>query len=250
MERSAYRRYFELETSHFWRVAKRRLVLEWLGRYAPAGDGLRILDIGGACSVIPTELARWGEVEVLEGDEDTVRFAREAMGVNIHQAWFPDDVPVKGPYDAVTMLDVLEHMPDDAKSLRSARELLKPNGILLCTVPALKWLWSEHDVALHHHRRYSRGELVRALDLAGFRVERVSYYTSLLLPALALQRLASGLRRALAGRASGQPQYDVRPPGLGLNRLFGWVMSAERLWLRVASLPVGSSIIAVCYRRG
>ncbi len=246
MDRSAYRRYFELERSHFWRIAKRRLVLNWLGRHAPAGASLRVLDIGGACSVIPKDLDRWGRVEVLEGDEDTVRLARAQLGIDVHHAWFPDRIPVQGPYDVITMVDVLEHMPDDVRSLRHARDLLRPGGVLLCTVPALKWLWSDHDVALHHYRRYTRRGLLHALGSAGLRVERISYYTSLLLPALALQRLASRLVRRRTGES---PQYDVRPPGFGLNRLFGRLMSIERWWLGFSTLPLGSSLIVVCRRQ-
>ncbi|MBM3315443.1 methyltransferase domain-containing protein, partial [candidate division WOR-3 bacterium] len=189
VDRTAYDRFFELEARHFWRIAKRRLVLEWLARYRPARAGLRILDVGGACSLITRELGRFGSVECIEADAATVAVARERLGVNIRQGLFPG-VALEGRFDVITMLDVLEHIDDDLAALRAARALLKDDGLLLLTVPALPWLWSDHDVALHHHRRYLKRELVTIVERAGFDVGRCSYYTSLLLPFLVLQRLA------------------------------------------------------------
>lgn len=238
MERSAYDRFFELEQHHFWRRAKRQLVLEWAQRYLPQRPDRHILDIGGACSLITKELERFGAVECLEADAATVELARERLGINIRQGSFPDDLP-EGRFDVITMLDVLEHIEDDQGALSAARQLLSPGGLLLITVPALRWLWSSHDLALHHYRRYVRSELVSLLKETGFRILRVSYYTSLLLPALACQRLTTKLHTR-----TGTPQYDVKVPLPPINRLFGALMSAERRLLRRISLPVGSSLIA------
>lgn len=240
MDRSAYDGFYELEGRHFWRIAKRRLVLQWLARYRPDRAGLRILDVGGACSLITKELGRFGAVECLEADPATVAFAREKLGVNIRPGRFPD-APLEGRFDVVTMFDVLEHIADDLAALRAARGLMKDNGLLLVTVPALPWLWSDHDVALHHHRRYLKRELTTVLERAGFEVERCSYYTSLLLPFLALQRLAGRLKKRRAA-----PTYDVRVPFAPVNLAFGVVMWKERLLLRFTDLPVGSALIAAC----
>jgi SAM-dependent methyltransferase len=242
LDRSAYDRFFALETTHFWRIAKRRLVLNWLRRYGPAAGGLRLLDIGGACSLIPKELEHWGEVQVIEVDADTVQFARTKLGLDVRKGRFPDDVPVQGPFDVVTMFDVLEHIEDDEASLRVAGDLLEPDGLLLVSVPALRWLWSDHDVVLHHHRRYTRGELVAKLDAAGFKVERVSYYTGLLLPALVAERMAGKLRSSITGKH--KTEYDVNPPPGLLNGLFGLTMSFERWMLGWTDCWLGSSLIA------
>jgi len=247
MERSAYDRFFALETTHFWRIAKRRLVLDWLRRYGPPAGGLRLLDIGGACSLIPKELEHWGEVQVIEVDPETVQFARTRLGLDVREGRFPDNVPVQGPFDVVTMLDVLEHIEDDATSLLAARRLLKPDGVLLVTVPALGWLWSDHDVVLHHYRRYTRRELVAKLDAAGFSVTRVSYYTGLLLPELVAERMAGKLQSKIAGRR--KVIYHVKPPPGPLNSLFGLAMSFERWMLGSFDCRLGSSLIAAAKPR-
>lgn len=251
MDRTAYDRFFALERSHFWRVGKRRLVLEWIERYIsllnPGSNNPRILDIGGACSLIPKELQRFGTVLVLESDRTTVELAQARLGIDIRLASFPEQVPVGEQFDIITMLDVLEHIEYDTASLAAARGLLTPKGFLLITVPALPWLWSDHDVLLHHFRRYTRGDLVQKLETAGFVVERISYYTSLLLPLLILQRSADRLRFALTGRH--RTEYDVKPPLGPINALFGLIMTVERVVLRSGNLPIGSSLIAVARSR-
>lgn len=248
MDRSAYDRFFELEQTHFWRIAKRRLIMEWFERYGPGRSGLRILDVGGACSLIPGEFGRWGKVSVIEPDRETVEFARAKLGLDIVTGMFPADLPFEGQFDVVTMFDVLEHIEDDATALARARELLLPGGLLMVTVPALGWLWSDHDVVLHHHRRYSRGQLKTRLESAGFTTVRLSYYTGLLLPALVLQRAAGRLKSAVTGRR--KMEYDVKPPPGPVNRLFGAVMTVERRMLRWFDCAAGSSLVAVARRPG
>lgn len=245
MDRTAYERHYDLDCRHFWRIGKRRLVLEWLGHNLPKGESLKILDIGGACSVISCELEMFGEVTVVEPDEGSVFLAREKLGINIQQGRLPDELGVSGPFDVIVLLDVLEHVEDDLKSLETIRDLLTPGGILICTVPAYPWLWSQHDVSLHHFRRYTCKSLCRRFGEAGLRVKRRSYYTSLLLPLVVVQRV---LKRLLGNKQS--TEYKVRVPNGVVNRVLGSVMSLERGLLRLVDLPVGSSLIAVCGRGG
>ena len=252
MDRSAYDRFFELELRHFWRIGKRRLVHEWMEHYAvkPGGRSgtLRILDIGGACSIIPKELEQFGPVRVIESDHDTVEFARERLKLDIHEAVFPQQVSADEQYEVVTMFDVLEHIEDDVDALRAVHRLLADGGLFMCTVPALMSLWSDHDVVLHHYRRYTRKQLQTMLTGAGFRVERITYYTGLLLPVLALQRAAGRLKGAVTGKH--KTEYDVKVPPGPLNALFGVTMSVERWLLRGSNVWLGSSLIAVARKAG
>lgn len=105
-------------------------------------------------------------------------------GFTIHPEW-----PKGVEYDAILMMDVLEHCPDDLQVLREATDRLRPGGILFITVPAFRQLWSAHDVFLKHFRRYSRREL-RELVARESRLEIESshYFYGLLFPIAALQR--------------------------------------------------------------
>jgi SAM-dependent methyltransferase len=77
--------------------------------------------------------------------------------------------------DLLSALDVLEHLDDDMRGLREFHRILKDNGLLLLTVPAYRFLWSEHDEALMHRRRYVASELHVKLTCTGFRVLKRSY---------------------------------------------------------------------------
>ncbi|MFY0541186.1 hypothetical protein [Nannocystis pusilla] len=110
-------------------------------------------------------------------------------------------------------------------------------------MPALPILWSDHDVAVHHRRRYTKATLRPVLERAGFRLERLSYHTCLLFPLVFAQRVASRLRGLKA-----KPEYDVRVPAAPLNQALLTVMEAERRLLRRVDLPIGSSLVAVAFR--
>ena len=246
MDRSAYDRHVELDQQHFWRVAKRRLVLECLAQRLldvprwPDVTQRRVLDIGGACSVISQQLSAFGDVTVVEPDADSVALARSQLGVQARVGALPHDLHVSGPFHIVVLLDVLEHVEEDLESLRIIRSLLDPSGVLILTTPAYQWLWSSHDQVLHHHRRYSRRRLRNLLHSAGYRVQRLSYYTGFLLPLVALQRLYYRLRRSPATLT-----YRVHVPGRAVNTSLQAVMSMERWLLRHVNMPFGSSLLAV-----
>lgn len=240
MDRSAYDKYTEVERGHFWRKAKRRLVLEQIGQRFPDRSDLHLVDIGGAASLIARDLQRFGRVETVEPDPAMVAVARSAQGIVVHQGHLPDGLPIMEPAHVVTLLDVVEHIDDDAAALRAAVRLLTRDGIAIVTVPALRWLWSDHDVALHHKRRYTKETLSELFARANIRIERISYYTTLLLPLLASTRIASQLKQK-----NHPPTYTISVPAKPVNTVLGGIMSAERVIMRHVDMPIGSSLIAV-----
>ncbi len=241
MDRSAYDQYFALEEKHFWRVARRTLVLELIEKHRPAPGPLRLLDVGGACSLIPKEMQRFGAVTVIEPDAATVEFSRHVLGLDVRLGSLPDQLPVAGPFDVVTLFDVLEHIDDDAGALQAVHPLIRPGGLLLLTVPAVPLLWSSHDVSVHHKRRYLRDGFERLLVDNGFRIDRISYHTCLLFPVLAAQRLGDRFRGT-----DPHAQYSVTVPAAPVNRLFAAVMEIERRLFSRFDLPIGSSLVAAC----
>ncbi len=109
-----------------------------------------------------------------------------------------------GPFDLVLMLDVAEHVEDDVSFLATiARSLLAPGGTLVFSVPAWPLLFSAHDVALLHHRRYTPAHARALLTGAGLRIERSGgLFHSLLLPrALAALRDRATRRSVKAAAA-------------------------------------------------
>lgn len=251
MDRSAYDRWFELEDRHFWRIAKRELILELVEDNKPepaSGERLRLLDIGGACTLLTRELGRFGDITLVEHDEKTAKFAEETLGLQVHHGSLPDRLPkdLGGPFDVVTLIDVLEHIDDDVAAARSVLEIMRPGGLLIASVPAVPMLWGEHDVSVHHKRRYMARTLRPVLEAAGFMIERLTYHTSLLFPAVFAQRMWSRLRRGVKEHA----EYPVKVPPAIINRPFYSIMNLERRLMRKFDMPIGSSLVAICRRPG
>lgn len=134
------------------------------------------------------------------------------------------------PFDAALMVNVLEHIPDDAAALQQVRAVLKPGGHLLIFVPALPLLYGSLDELVHHCRRYRRGELQAKLVQAGFVVEECRYFDVL--------GIAPWL---VAGRVLRQRRFDARGAAL-YDRLGVPVTRALESKLAV---PFGKSLIAV-----
>jgi SAM-dependent methyltransferase len=142
-------------------------------------------------------------------------------------------------FDVVTALDVLEHVDDDA-ALAELRNVLRPNGRAILSVPAMPWLWSARDVDAGHLRRYTPRLLRASLDRARFSIVALRYYQFALFPLLVISRL---LGRGAKG-ISARDREEIRLPFL--NSVFGWVNRAEALVAARVPLPWGSSLIAVC----
>ncbi len=144
-------------------------------------------------------------------------------------------------FEVAFALDVLEHLPDERPALRELHRVLQAGGYLIVSVPAYSWLWSKHDVALAHYRRYTARELQARLCEAGFQVQRLSYALGALLPLIALARWLDRLR-------PGAPAATVIPLPHWLNRALIRLQDWETRYLLRRRLPFGVSLVAVAQR--
>lgn len=118
--------------------------------------------------------------------EPLYRLAKELPSVpllrfDLLQCPLPSD-----SFDAVVMLNVLEHIEDDISALAQVHRILKPGGIAVIEVPAGPHLYDAYDKALNHFRRYKISEVTAKLQSAGFSVERQSHLGFFLYPAFAM----------------------------------------------------------------
>lgn len=126
------------------------------------------------------------------------------------------------------------------------REAARPGGAVVVTVPALAWLWSEHDVANGHYRRYDRRALVRVIGEAGLDVRHASYFNSVVLPPIAAVRVLGRLRRT---ERRGRSDFELGTPPKPVNALLTAALRSERRLVAGPGLPVGVSLIAVAQAR-
>ena len=167
--------------------------------------------------------------------------ANKRLGREVKEAKLPDlSMFKRNGYDLVALLDVLEHVPDDLGSLRAIHRRLKPGGALLLTVPANPWMWSAHDAAHHHFRRYTKKQLKELFLRSGLEIELLSYFNTLLYPLIAAARIAGKLLR----RENGRRQAAERAVNATLERIFG----LEAGVLGRVPMPFGVSLVAVVRR--
>lgn len=241
MDISLYEDHARLEQDHWWFVARRAILEEVLRSHLPDVPDRQVLDVGcGTGGMLPM-LNRFGHVVGLEGEPLAVEHCRSTFGgFDVQLGNIPSDVPSHHSFDLVTAFDVIEHIEDDHGALASLRSALRPGGTLIVTVPALAWLWSDHDVVNGHQRRYTRRSLAGALGGAGFRVTHLSYFNTVLLPAVAVSRVA----QRLPSRAV-RPRSDFTMPSTRRNALLTRVMSSEARAVSRRGLPLGVSLVAV-----
>ncbi len=240
MQTAEYDRMFALEGGHWWFVGRRILALKQLDRFArPHG---RILDLGCGTGAVLGELSRRGPATGLDMSPLALGYSQR-RGLARLVRGDAGELPFgEGAFDAVVSLDLFEHLASDHAGIAEAFRVLRPGGVLVLSVPAMMSLWGPHDVALMHHRRYTKREVVARLEEAGFRVRRCSYSVCFLYPVVRVVR-------ALERRRRSEPRSSLRSLPGWVNRLLVGVQRLEAALLGSFDLPWGSSVVAVAEKR-
>jgi SAM-dependent methyltransferase len=231
--------YRELWQRHWWWRSRRAWVLDWIERLHRESPRRRILDVGCGDGLFFDQLSRFGEVDGLEPDGTLVSNPRWRDRIRTEP--LTSEFRPEQPYDLLLMLDVLEHIEDDAEALVAAHKSLREEGHVLITVPALPALWSQHDEVNEHHRRYTERTLRDVLRHAGYQVETLRYFFFWTVAPL-------WARRALAPAGMPDGEYAVPIPCRPINAA---LESLSRLEHRIGEWipwPVGSSLLAIARR--
>lgn len=238
MERIVYDRMAELDETHWWYSARRRILADLIRRRIRPREGARILEIGCGTGHNILMLQGFGKVDAVEMDDAARGVASARSGTKVRYATLPELEGIDdGAYDLVALLDVLEHVDDDRAALAAIGRKLRPGGSLLVTVPAHPWMWSAHDLVNHHKRRYTKKTLNAVVRDAGLKLDLLTYFNSLLFP------LAAAVR--LVGKATGRDDSDDTQPPKPVNALFGAIFGLERHAMGRVPFPIGVSLAAV-----
>ena len=229
--------YATLYRTHWWWRAREHVLLDEItslvgGRPRP----LRVLDVGCGAGLFFDALAHLGEIQGIEADGSLVAQAGRWQSQITHGSLDNSFAPAHR-FDLVLMLDVLEHLHDPVTPLKRAHSLMTPDGSLIVTVPALRWLWTRHDDLNEHVTRYARRELTDLLTGAGWHVAKTEFLFASLVPG----KLAV---RALEAITRPEPT-SPRVPSPFINRM-------SQRWLELESscrsvLPIGTSLLAVAH---
>jgi SAM-dependent methyltransferase len=248
------------EDHHWWYRGRRRIVCDELAQL-PVGSQARVLDAGCGSGRLLDELRGYGHVTGLDLNPDSVEIARSRGHEDVQQGPVENLPFADETFDLVISLDMVEHTADDRVTLTELRRVTKPGGRFLMTVPALRALWSSHDVFNNHHRRYDR-RMMRSLAAdTDWTIERMTYFNSLLLPPAAAVRLMQRRRHrgeidgvtsddVANGKGHGAHGSDVELTPQWLSPALEMPMRLEAAWLRGGrrTLPAGLSLLAVLRR--
>lgn len=225
----------------FWVYCRARLVIQMLQKYKVntiwefgAGDGRVSIPVSQTgISVVASE-------PHYEGARTLAKHSVLVCNASLTELELKDQT-----LSTVGIFDVLEHIEDSASFLKEINRVMKPGSLLILTVPAHRWLFSDHDIALGHHRRYSRRHLKEELNLAGFRPLEVRYFfASLILPALLMRRIPYLLKRqkSVSIESSGKlvTEGGIEPHPL-VNNVLKKVLSLDSKF----RFPLGLSLLGV-----
>lgn len=238
-----FARLYALEARSFWFRARNALIIRTLVKHFP--EAVDFAEIGCGTGFILEGLAARRPGLRLTGTEiypEAIVFAGGRVPGARFVAADARSLPFGADFDAVGAFDVLEHIPEDKAALAEMRRVLRPGGGLLLTVPQHPGLWSQADTAAGHVRRYTRRELRRMVEAAGFDMVAMTGFVSLLFPVMAAARLTGGRR------PGADPLAGLTPPR-PINAAFAALMGLERGLIRAGvRFPFGGSLLLAARR--
>lgn len=224
MDLEQFRLHAHMEDRHWWFLGRRRIFRTLAFHLLPASPDTRVLDLGCGTGANAAAFAADYSAVGVDPAPGAIELARQRFpDVRFHVGSAREIGDRIEPADLVLLTDVIEHVEDDAGLVRGALRLAAAGGCLLLTVPAHPELWSEHDVALGHRRRYTRGTFRRLWAEENSEPLLVSHFNARLYPVARLLRLVLRWRGTSAG-ASGT---DLDLPPAPLNRLLTRIFAGE-----------------------
>lgn len=223
---------------HFWFKAKNDLTDLLITKSYPDKKNLKILNIGVGTGDDLETLNKFGINYVIDNNAD----ALSAIPDNFYQEKKLADACAlpygDNSFDLAVAFDVFEHIENDWQAVSEVYRVLKKGGVLIFTVPAIQSIFSNHDRALRHLRRYNKKQLLALLS--PFSGHQFFYWNSLLFMPIAIRRIIN---------KQAKERVDILNLPFWLNKLFYRILSADNFLIKKGfSLPIGLTIAGFCYK--
>tara|TARA_Y100000310_G_scaffold231756_1_gene234442 strand:- start:1474 stop:2202 length:729 start_codon:yes stop_codon:yes gene_type:complete len=233
-----YQRMYDFEENYWWFKGKRHLLKTFFLKYYRGRP--KVLDIGCGTGIVMKEFKKVCDISGVDFSKEAITFCKNRGLVKVKEGDAMDLPYDSNSFEAVFILDVMYHkwILNDVKVMKEIHRVLKKNGEVFITDSAFPMLWGKHDVASQAARRYTKKDLQQKLELAGFEIEKISYFNFFLFPLVFIMRKLSNL-------LSGAPKTDLKPlPGFINGALYG-LLKIETMMVSLISLPFGVSIFCV-----
>ena len=250
----------EMQERHFWYRGRHRFLLSALRRElrrrkSEKAPPMNAIDLGGGCGGWIRYLQRhcpgcFAELALGDSSRKALQMAQPVIGTQTSR--YQIDLQQLGwdeRWDVAFLLDVLEHIPEDAAALREIRAALRPGGLLFVTTPALKFFWSYNDEIGGHQRRYSRQDFSRLARACGLELCYSRYFMFLLSPLYLLSRRNRPDLESMSPQEIAEHlQRAHRTPIAPVNAALSFAFALETPLGLTVPFPWGTSILAV-FRR-
>lgn len=231
-----------LEESNFWFRSRNRLLMWAIEKYRPNFQSM--LEIGCGTGYVLSGVSKNFPRATLYGSEIFIAglgFASARLPTAKFMQMDARSIPFENEFDVIGAFDVIEHIEEDEVVLAQMCAALKPEGLMLITVPQHAWLWSPMDEYAYHERRYAATDLHKKIEAAGVRVIQSTSFVTTLLPAMMISRLLQ--KNVSDSKFDATAELKITP---WLNSLFSRMLSAElALIKRGVNFPVGGSRLVV-----
>ncbi|MGQ9462106.1 MAG: class I SAM-dependent methyltransferase [Candidatus Fervidibacter sp.] len=234
-----------LEDRYWWFIGRRFIVMMLIQRFwKPKSNPALILDLGCGTGGSFSLLRNFGVVVGLDNSRLALSHARK-RGMKHLTLGDALSLPfIDNSFDLVAILDVLEHLEDDCQALKEIWRVLKPEGKVVFTVPAFMSLWSVHDIALAHKRRYLWNEIHDRVVQSGLKLLHLSYAICPLLPIVfVFRKIQNSLMR---NKKPATALIELPSP---LNRLLIALLKLEAALIPLVRLPFGVSLVGIAEKQ-
>jgi len=221
-----------IEDAHWWFAARRHILREVVHDLIPPSKDALVIDIGCGTGGNTGALADEYRCVGIDALPEAIEFASKLRpAARFICGQVPRDLgPLAREAKLFLMMDVIEHVPDDFAWFSSIAAEASPGALFLLTVPADPDLWSKHDEAGLHYRRYELERFQRVWEGLPFTTLMLTHYNT------RLYRLVKFVRamNMMLGRTSGDAGTDMRVPSKPVNDTLYSLFASESKVLRRA----------------
>jgi SAM-dependent methyltransferase len=219
------------ENSYWWHKIRRNNLIGGLKKYLPNGG--EVLEIGCGTGANLREIRKRGyAVRGLELDSRAITYCKD---LEVLQADATQTLPYQdNSFEAVCLLDVLEHLDEPEKVVLEIWRILKPGGLVVVMVPADPNLWSYWDEMLGHYRRYTKKTLNESFDKNWKMLDLRYFFSWMYLPVKIFRRFKKD--------RVGDKHSDFVPLWGWLNYLLVLCGKIENVFQNLAKVPVGTTV--------
>jgi len=236
----------QVQGRHWWWIGREKIIDTLVDRYLDTSVKFEIADVGCGFGANISMLRKYGDVTGLELNDEAINTVKVRWGDSVNTVNWQSPNPLVMKFNFMLLADVLEHIPDDKGAIDWINEHLLENGYALITVPAHKFLWTQMDDVLHHHRRYTRKTLLELFDNR-FEIVYCSYYNMFLFPVKVCFVLFDRLKSMLFPSAVKRSYNDMPPPIV--NSIFKQILMLESSVIRRTTIPFGISLVCLVRKR-